>query len=353
MRYRLLAAVLAACLSVAAQTSLTIEQLRSFITSSFQQLKHTDRQVAGFLKSVKLTERLDDRTIEELQGLGAGPKTMEALAALRDQSRSLATPAPKAPEVRPTPIPPPSSEEQGRILNEVRTWALNYTSTLPDFICTQVTRRYVDPNGMDYYQLVDTLTARLSYFDRKEDYKLILHNNQVTNQSYYDVGGASSTGEFGSMLREIFEPRSQARFEWERWATLRTRRALVFAYRIAQPNSQWHINYERKLDIVPGYRGLIFVDKESHQVLRVTFEAEDIPPSFPVQSARTMLDYDYSEISGKRFLLPLRAEIKMRASKYLTRNDVEFRLYRKFGVESEIKFETPEQLPESQTKEQK
>ena len=35
----------------------------------------------------------------------------------------------------------------------------------------------------------------------------------------------------------------------------------------------------------------------------------------------------------------------------MTKNDIEFRLYRKFGTESTIKFETPDPLPEDQTKE--
>jgi hypothetical protein len=276
------------------------------------------------------------------------------LRALRDQSRALAEAKPRAPEVKPTPIPPPSAEEQAKILAEVRERALNYTRTLPDFICTQVTRRYVDPNGLEFWQLVDTLTARLSYFEQKEDYKLIMVNNQVTSQSYQQLGGATSTGEFGSMLREVFEPGTKARFDWDHWATLRKRRALVFAYRVLQPNSQWSIDYERRDRIIAGYRGLIYIDRDTRQVLRVTLEAEDIPPAFPVQQAKTVLDYDYADISGRQFLLPLKAEVRMRASRFLTRNDVEFRLYRKFSAESELKFdETPPPLSEEQTKEQK
>jgi hypothetical protein len=353
MRYRLLTAVAAACLAASAQTTLTVDQLVSFLRSSIQQLKHGDKQVASFLSRAKMSEKLDDRTIEEIQGFGAGPKTLDALRALRDQSQALPVAKARAPEVKPSPIPPPSSEEQARILSEVREWALNYTRSLPDFICTQVTRRYADPAGLEFWQLVDTITARLSYNEQKEDYKLIMVNNQVTNQSYHQLGGATSTGEFGSLLREIFEPRTQARFEWDHWATLRGRRALVFAYRVAQPNSQWHIDFERKLDIIAGYRGLVYVDRENHQVLRLTLEAENIPATFPVQQARTVLDYDYTEISGRRFLLPLKAEVRMRASKFLTRNDVEFRLYRKFSTESEIKFDTPPPLSEEQTREQK
>ena len=354
MHFRLSAALLAVCLAAASQTTLTVDQLIAFIKSSIQ-LKQADRQVAGFLSRSKLTESLNDRTIEELQGYGAGPKTVEAMKQLRDASRNLPKPRPKPPAAKPSPIPPPSSEEQGRILDEVRQNALNYTRSLPDFICTQVTRRYVDPSGLEMWQAADTLTARLSYFEQKEDYKLILINNRLTDQSYNAVGGATSTGEFGSMLREIFELRSRASFDWSRWATLRGRRVYVFAYRVPQPYSQWHISYERKMDIVAGYHGEVFVDRETHMVMRITLEAEDIPPSFPVQQARDMLDYDFTKIGEQDFLLPLRAEVRMRSDRVLTRNDVEFRMYRKFSAEASVKFDvdaTPAPLPESQTKEQ-
>jgi len=154
------------------------------------------------------------------------------------------------------------------------------------------------------------------------------------------------------MLRDIFEPHTQARFEWDHWGTLSKRRTMVFKYRVSQLNSQWHISYERRLDIVPSYHGLVYIDKDTHQILRVTLEAEDIPPSFPVQEARTILDYDYVDISGRTFLLPLKADIRMRSDGVTTRNDEEFRLYRKFTTETEIKFDTPPPLSEDQTKEQ-
>ena len=150
-----------------------------------------------------------------------------------------------------------------------------------------MTRRYAAPvpgtrhggsAGSDptWYAL-DTLTIKLSYFEQKEDYKLILVNNSMTTQDYKTLGGATSTGDFGSMMREIFEPATQAKFEWDHWGTLRGRRVLAFSYRVAQFRSQWHINYDRKLDIVPAYKGLVYVDKETHQVMRVTLDAEDIP----------------------------------------------------------------------------
>src|SRR5215831_5799359 len=218
MRSRLLAAVFAVCFAAMGQ-SLSVDKLVAFLQSSQQLIKEkkmTDRELAGYLAKVKLTERLEDRTIEELQGAGEiGPKTLEALHALRDRTQALAAMKTVIPEPKPTPIPPPSSIEQAAVIDEVRDYALNYSKTLPDFICTQVTRRYAAPRpGTKYggsadapptWYLQDTLTIKLSYFEQKEDYKLILVNNTMTTQDYKTLGGATSSGDFGTMMRQIFE----------------------------------------------------------------------------------------------------------------------------------------------------
>ncbi len=344
----LLLSALSFCL---AQERLTVQQLVSFVRSSIQ-LRHPDAQVANYLKKIQLSERLDDRTIEELQGLGAGPRTLEALRALRDASASLPRPAPLTAQPPAPTIPPPTTAEQQRILQEVREYAAHYERGLPDFICTQVTRRYVDPTGLEFWSQQDVITARLSYFERREDYKVILINNRPTNVSYDQIGGATSTGEFGSMMRELFDPATQPRFRWERWATLRGRRTYVFSYQVDQPRSRWRISYQKMLEITPAYRGLVYVDRDTLAVVRITLEAVGIPPDFPIQQASTVLDYDFVEIAGRQYWLPLRAVVRMREGKLLLRNEVEFRMYRKFAAEATITFETPEPLPEEKTKEQ-
>jgi len=369
MRYRFLAAFLAVCLAATGQT-LSVEKLISFIESSEKLIsegKMTDRELANYLAKVKLTERLDDRTIEDLQGQGKiGPKTLLALHALRDHSQDLAAAKAIIPEPKPTPIPPPSSEEQAAIIDEVREYALAYSKNLPDFICTQVTRRYAaprpgtryggSPDSQPSWQSLDTLQIRLSYFEQKEEYKLIFVNNAVTTQDYKTLGGSTTTGDFGSLMREVFERSTMAHFEWDHWATLRGRRTMAFSYRVAQSRSQWHITFDRKLDIMPAYHGVVYVDAQTHEVTRITLDAENIPADFPVREAGTVLDYDYTDISGHTFLLPLKAQTIMEANDYMTRNDTEFRLYRKYETSSEIKFDTTDEVPplsDDKTKETK
>jgi hypothetical protein len=351
MKSRLALLALGLSIALFAQQKFTIGQLVAFIQSSIQ-LKHDDRQVAAYLRKVTLTQKLTESVLEDLQGLGAGVKTVEALRVLRDASKSLPAPPPPKPKPEPVVIPGPPEEERKKVLDEVREYASNYSKRLPDFICTQVTRRYSDPTGLEFWRRDDVVTARLSYFEQKEEYKITTVNNAPTERTMDQLGGSTSTGEFGSMLREIFEPESHARFQWERWATLRGRRMHVFSYNVPQAYSKWHVTFEKREDIVPAYGGLLYIDRDTSMVMRITFEAEDIPPSFPIQQAGTVLDYDFIPINEREYVLPLRAVVRMRAGKHLSKNEVEFRMYRKFSAEATITFDTPEPLSEDKTKEQ-
>jgi hypothetical protein len=351
---RFLAVAILLALPALAQVRLTVDQLRAFLKSSVD-LHQADKQVAGYLKKSTLTQRLEPQLFEEFSTMGVGPLTVAVLRDMLLQTKDLpiaAKPVPVAAKPAPPAIPPPSASEQKEIIERAREYALSYSTRLPDFICMQVTRRYVDPSGLEFWRNADTITTRLSYFEQKEDYKVITINGRMTEVPYQRLDGATSSGEFGSMMKELFAADTQARFEWQRWGTLRGKRNHVYSYYVAQPNSKWTVSYQRRDVTTPGYRGLVFVDRDSLEVTRITLEA-DMPPSFPVQMATTVLDYDSTDISGSKFMLPLRAEVRMRAGKDLVKNEVEFRLYRKFGADTSIKFDTPpEPLAPDQTTEQ-
>ena len=65
------------------------------------------------------------------------------------------------------------------------------------------------------------------------------------------------------------------------------------------------------------------------------------------------MNYDLGKISGVEFLLPLKSEIRSREGKLLVRNEVEFRLYNRFGADTNIQFgDVPDALPADSTSEQ-
>lgn len=339
--------------AAAPEMRISVDNLVKFIQSSVS-MKHPDAQVAEYLKKMRLTDRLDDQTIETLQGMGAGPRTVTALKVLRDGSEKLAPPPAVVETAKAAPLPGPDSVTQGKIISDVREYAINYTRQLPNYICLQVTRRYGDSTGTESWRLYDTITTRLSFVDGHEDYKVALVNNQpVTNVSMEKLGGTVSQGEFASMMLDIFRAESQARFEWDHWATLRGKRVYVFSYDIEQQNSHYRIEADHTEVYVPAYKGLLYIDRETNQVMRIVMTPYDMPVTFPIQNVKTILDYDYTRVGDNQFLLPLKSTVSSKSSRYLTKNETEFRMYRKFGTESTIKFDTPDPLPEDKPVEEK
>jgi hypothetical protein len=294
-----------------------------------------DGQLAKSLRKIHLAERLDDHAIEELESEGAGPKALAELMALRDASQAL--PAPWPPPPFPY-TPPPSVADQARVLAAARQIALDYNRSLPDFICTEVVRRFAETRGK--WELRDTLELRLSYFEQKEDYKLLSINGHQAVRTYGDVGGTISEGEFGSLLRQVFELRASADFHWDHWTNLRQRPAHVFRFRVDDKHSLFHVEYGNSSgyhhDVVVGQHGFVYVDRDTNQILRIVATSDPIPTGFPVQESTTLLDYEFTEIGGVRFLLPLRADVRLLASDAHTKNEVEFHSYQKFVADSSV-----------------
>ncbi len=323
-----------------AQITLNYGQLQELLQSSLRQ-GLSDKEVSKYLKNQKLDFALTDRIIEEFVGWGIGPRTLNVLRSMKPLTGGLAAPEIPEPPPKNRQPPPPSEDEQARIIDEARRTALEYTDGLPDFVCLQITRRYLDPSGLEMDWLkYDEIKTRVSYFEHHENYEVLSVNNKLTGRSMHELGGATSTGEFGSMLAQLFEPATATRFQWARHSLLRGRHVYVFHFQVPRTRSRWSLSYQPTREvIITGYQGLIYIGKEAERVLRIVTSAYDIPAGFPIQEARTRLDYDYTEIAGREFLLPLKAQVRMRQEKKLIRNDVEFRLYRKFSAEATITFD--------------
>ncbi len=363
-------------LALQAQMQMNVQQLADFVRSELALHHQTDKKLGEYIRKIQLTEKLTDKTITDLEAQGAGPRTVEALQYLRDQTLKMKPPAqdatyspatvpdntlspgPKTVSLQPKPVfPPPDSVRQQQILDRMRDYAMNYTENLPNFICTQVTRRYVDPNvSDDHYRIIDTVVTKLSYNEGREKYEVVSVNNRpMMNISLEQLkGGTVSTGEFGTLMRGIFEPKSEADFGWDHWASLRGKRMAVFNYFIDSGHSNYSIDYNGEQKIITAYKGLVYADEHTGTISRITFEAVDIPRSFPVNAATERLDYDEVEISGQTYICPLVAVVYLTAGREKTKNEIEFRLYKKFGTESVITYDTkaPAPLPESQTQEQ-
>ncbi len=335
-----------------AQRTMTVEQMREFVRSQIK-LKADDRLTGEYLKKIKLTQKLEDRTVEELQGLGAGPKTVAALRKLEEESASLeAAPPPPPPVIRPT-RPPPDSMEQAEALAGMKEYALNYTAKLPNYLCIQITRRHYDPKDSRYRSGGDVIQEQLSFYDKKETYTVQMINHQsVTNISHDRLGGVRSSGEFGSMLHNIFNPEYDAKFDWDHWGTLRGKPMYVFAYRIEKDHGYSMRDDESKKQYTSAYTGLVYADKETKEIQRITLKTVEIPADFTVKDVALTLDYKPTEISGHVYTLPFHYQLDSDAIQGKSNNEADFKMYQVYGADTKITFEDSGPTPEDQLKEQ-
>ncbi|HEX2520638.1 MAG TPA: hypothetical protein VHP35_00835, partial [Terriglobia bacterium] len=162
----------------------------------------------------------------ELQTREADPAVLETLREIRGQGKDFVPTGPSAgsstsaasstPESSPAAAPSNGVEaDWPKFLEQVRAKAIAYTDDLPNFICTQLTQRSARyfPGG---WRTMDNFVAELTYFDKKEHYKILTVANQATTTATMEnLSGTRSTGEFGSSMRSLFEPATNAVFRLE------------------------------------------------------------------------------------------------------------------------------------------
>lgn len=333
-----------------AQKAWTAAQVIEFVDSQLK-LKGDDRATAEYLRGIKLTEKLEARDVENLQGRGAGVRTLQALRKLTEDSAAL--PAAPPPPVPPPPTPPPSAAEQTAVLAAMREYALNYTKNLPNYMCVQTTRRRIDPTGRGYLPQGDTVQELLTFTDGKESYKVeAINGKSEANIKHEQLGGVVTSGEFGSMLFNIFDPDSGAQFHWDHWATLRGKLMYVFAYSVPQTKGYSMYHGESKREYTSAYQGLVYADVQTKTVMRIKMETTGIPADFPIHEVNITLDYAPTKISDQEYVLPYHFELTSKEVRAETTNRADYKLYQKFGAEASITFGDIEPIPDDQLKEQ-
>jgi hypothetical protein len=94
-------------------------------------------------------------------------------------------------------------------------------------------------------------------------------------------------------------------------------------------------DFEKKEQRV-AYRGAVFIEPNSGSIFRISWQAVDVPPAFPMHSSETVVDYRPVEIGGGSWLCPVRSVTISGSGKFVSLNRVEFTNYHKFGSEARI-----------------
>jgi hypothetical protein len=270
-----------------------------------------------------------------------------------------------------------TKENWPQFIETARGKALLYAEGLPNFTCIQTTRRYVGqtrqlsvPTGVSVpsgwtgqigpgpqqgeglqWILQDEIVQEVIYSNQQEHYKLLKGAHPSHPSSEVQQGGLVSTGEFGSTLKSLFDPASKADFWFEKIEKTRGRKAARAKFQVGLENSDREIVYGVEADtkarlLKVAYGGSVWFEIASGQVIRLQFEALNLPKDFPIARSTWAIDYQVVGIGEGKYWLPMRAEVQsvtstskdLHASEWNrhARNVIEFKQYRKFQAEVKV-----------------
>lgn len=247
------------------------------------------------------------------------------------------------------------TSDQNSVLEDARAYAVQYSQQLPDFICTQITHREVsktqvgilgagatsrNPIGVTALSKgtsgSDVIEEQLTYVGGKESYEVLtVDGRKMPGMTHMLLAGAVSSGEFGSVLTEVFDPKSRTTFTWNREANLHGRHVYVYGFKVPKESGTALIDKDTNKALLASITGQVFIDPVTFDVLQINSRL-NIPADFPIHLVERKVEYAAQQIAGKSYSLPLRSQMRMEDNTQSYYNEIEFRNYHHFTSESTI-----------------
>lgn len=255
----------------------------------------------------------------------------------------------------------PSEKEAAEILAKAREATLTAIDEMPDFVAKQLISRSTAYAGTNNWKSLDKLTIAVSYSTTKgEQYRVLAINGTPVSaekgNNYGGLDGATTVGEFVETLSDIFKEERKTKFQAIDTDVLRNRQTVIYEYEILLKNGRDAVGLKSLTStstVRAGQKGKIWVDRNTFRVLRIENELTELPVNYGVKALTKIIDYDWVEIAGVKYLLPVLSDAKftIQASGLSgilvqDRNLIRFKDYQKYGTEIIISDDEDEVKPE-------
>jgi hypothetical protein len=284
--------------------------------------RYEQGDLAGEIAQRGVAFPADEMTLDELRNAGARSFVIDAIQKAAQNAAAEQT------------------QPQPQMLDQARRHAAEFMNDLPNFVVMQIVTRSVRTPGKKDWRRQDKLEIELSYREKTgEQFKLVRYNDKPTQMTYDQLNGATSTGEFGSILEALFSPESNAEFKEVRREAFHGHQTVIYNFRVKKEfssNTITDVNSGRA--VTTAYSGSIWIDAENGRVLRIKQSAEEIQPGFPITLAERAVEYGWITLDRQRYLLPVYAEVILGndLKRYYLRNVIELRNYRMFDTDLKI-----------------
>jgi hypothetical protein len=261
----------------------------------------------------------------------AAERPPEAPASAPVATARLEAPPPPAPSI-------PQEEQVDARIEKARDMSETFTETLPNYMVQQYATRYFMESRSEGWKALDILSTEVIYDKGKETYRNIRINNKLTKKPLEELGGTTSSGEFGSTLMDLFSRGTNASFRRRGSSTCSGRPAWLYDFTVELPNSHWTTHYASHT-LRPAYKGSVWLDQADMRTLRIEMQAREIPDEYPLDAVEWVVEYGMVRMgTTHEYLVPVHAENMAcwRGTGKCARNSTDFRNYRRFTGESTI-----------------
>jgi hypothetical protein len=231
------------------------------------------------------------------------------------------------------------------LLARVKAHMRESLARLPNCSCLETIRRDHQTAGGKMRPL-DTIRLEVLYSDQKE-YYASPGDRRFDNSSpgSFIASGTIGNGHFALFLSEVAAQGSTLSYEYKGEELLRGRRLARYDYRVPLNQSGHTITLSEGTGTVAS-KGAFWADPATYEIVRISIQAEEIPPTLPVRAYVTTIDYSHTNLDGNDFLLPQSADYSLvKFSGEESRNHIEFTHCHLYGAQSSISFGPSQGFP--------
>lgn len=217
-------------------------------------------------------------------------------------------------------------------------FALTYRHQLPDFIAQQTTTLH-GPRSKT------VMTEQVTFRKGLEHYSHVTINGKPVppNNSLPRNIRFTSSGEFGSLLVDLFVVPGTTEFKFRKTATLNGTPVAIYDFRVpTSKNTFWTLRDPTGQTLRPEFQGQLWLEEQTGRPLREELEPIVLADITGISSAKVVTDYAMTTVGDAgTFLLPVQSESTVCTGSSLfynscTTNILVFHDYRKFVATARI-----------------
>lgn len=172
---------------------------------------------------------------------------------------------------------------------------------LPSYACLENVDRLVRESPRKAIHGLDALRLEVVVINGRELFSW--PDDQSTFGDALAIPGLSSTGEFFSAAKAIFDVGSTAVIKYRGEETLLGVRAAHYDFTLSPLFSRNEMTVHGHHAVV-GASGSFWANAANAELLRLTEQSDDIPPELDTRSATSLIDYSPLLLGGELFLFP-------------------------------------------------